>query len=254
MTALPQKPSPMLDELRERIRRIERGGAAKPRRVLSFGLPELDRRLPEDGLALGALHEVGPSGPDLTHAAAAGLFVGGVLARLSGPVLWCLRSRDLFAPGLAAVGLNPGRVLYAETYGGDASVLLVMEEGLRHRQLAGVVGEVAKLTMTAARRLQLAAEASGVVAFVLRRWTNTKVIGPTAAVTRWRLTALPSAPLLVAAGIGRARWRIELTRCRGGEPADWILEACDATGHLGVPADLADRPAATDRQSRAAAR
>ena len=54
--------------------------------------------------------------------------------------------------------------------GDAASVLLVMEEGLRHRGLAGVVGEVSgRMTLTASRRLQLAAEASGVVAFVLRR-------------------------------------------------------------------------------------
>jgi len=129
-----------------------------------------------------------------------------------------------------------------------------MEEGLRHKQLAGVVGEVARLPMTGSRRLQLAAEASGVVAFALRRWTNATVVNPTAAVTRWRLTALPSASLPVAVGVGRPRWRVELTRCRGGEPAEWILEACDATGHLGVPADLADRPAAAERSRRTAAR
>jgi protein ImuA len=254
MTATSLQHTRVLEELRQRIHRIERRGAVGDRPVLPFRIPAVDERLPEGGLALGVLHEVSPSGPELTHAAAAGLFVAGVLARLKGPVLWCLRSRDLFAPGLAGAGLNPGRVLYAETYGGDASVLLVMEGGLRHGQLAGVVGEVTKLTMTGARRLQLAAETSGVVAVVLRRWTNAAVVNPTAAVTRWRLTALPSAPLPVAAGIGRPRWRVELTRCRGGEPAEWLLEACDATGHLGVPADLADRPAAAEHPRRAAAR
>jgi len=98
-----------------------------------------------------------------------------------------------------------------------------MEEGLRHRGLAAVVGEVGRLSMTEARRLQLAAEAGGVVAFALRRRRAQSQADPTAALTRWRLTALPSTPLPVKAGVGRARWRVELTRCRGGDAADWIM-------------------------------
>ncbi len=42
-----------------------------------------------------------------------------------------------------------------------------MEEGLRHGGLAGVVGELVRLPLTPSRRLQLAAEASGVIAFQL---------------------------------------------------------------------------------------
>jgi protein ImuA len=59
--------------------------------------------------------------------------------------------------------------------------------------------------------------------------------------TRWRITAAPSSPLPVP-GIGRARWRLELVRVRGGEGAVWEVEACDAQGRLAVPSDLADRP------------
>ncbi|MYZ47899.1 ImuA family protein, partial [Propylenella binzhouense] len=190
----------VLDDLRAQIARVERSGRTR-RAVLPFGVPAIDERLPDGGLALGAFHEVGPSGPELTHAAGAGLFVGGILARLKGPVLWCLSRRDLFAPALSAVGLKPERLLFAETHGGDSSVLLVMEEGLRHRGLAGVVGEVRKLSLTEARRLQLAAEASGVIALAIRRWTGATVADPTAAAIRWRLTALPSTPLPVA-GVG----------------------------------------------------
>jgi protein ImuA len=66
---------------------------------------------------------------------------------------------------------------------------------------------------------------------------------PTASVTRWRVTALPSTPLPVP-GIGRARWWIELIRSRAGECAEFEVEACDAAGHLALPADLADRSVA----------
>jgi len=247
----------VLDDLRAAIARIERHGAATAPAagtVLPFGHSDLDAHLPGGGLALGALHELAGTGPDVEHGAAAALFVAGVLARLPGLVLWVLERHDLFAPALAGVGLHPARVLYAEAVR-PASVLLVMEEGLRHRGLAGVVGEVSgRLTLTASRRLQLAAEASsGTLAFVLRRsrkHDDPALAEPSAAVTRWRIGALPAGSALPHApdvpGLARARWRLDLVRCRsGGEPRSWMVEAYDAQGRLGVAADLAHGQAAS---------
>jgi protein ImuA len=48
-------------------------------------------------------------------AAIATLFTAGIVARIPGPVGWCLRGRDLFAPALARIGLHPDRVIYCET-------------------------------------------------------------------------------------------------------------------------------------------
>jgi protein ImuA len=249
---MPPAHARVLDELRDRIARIEQAG--RPQRpVVPFGIAAIDARLPRGGLVLGALHEIGGGGLGAIHAAAAALFVAGALARIDGSVLWCLRTRDLFAPALAGAGLHPDRVIFAE--GGDErTVLLCLEEGLRHAGLAGVVGEVARLSMIASRRLQLAAEASGVTAFAIRRWRTvqeTREFGqPTAAMTRWRITALPSAPLPVP-GIGRARWQLELVHVRGGEGGVWDVEACDAQGRLALPSDMADRPAASAEERRA---
>jgi protein ImuA len=239
----------ILAELRVRMQRLERGVRVR-RAVLPFGVPALDRHL-GGGLALGVLHEVAGEGADSVHGAAAALFIGGVLARLPGPVLWCLGSRDLFAPGLRGIGLDPDRVIYVEA--GDAATMLqVMEEGLRHGGLAGVVGELSRLPMVATRRLQLAAEARGTTAFALCRWRAATQAEPSAAVSRWRVAALPSVALPVP-GIGRARWRLELRRCRGAEAGHWIVEACDAQGRLALPAELADGSAATaDGRLRAA--
>jgi len=242
-----------LADLRARIRALEQKHGTGARRVLPFGAPEIDLRLPQGGLPLGCLHEVAPGGTELTHAAAAGLFAAGILARLDGPVLWCLRGRrGVFAPGLAGVGLDHDRVLYAETANGDADVLAILEEGLAHARLAGVVGEVKRLSLTAARRLQLAAEKSGVTVFVLRRHSADAADEPTAAATRWRLSSLPSSPLPTA-GVGRPRWRVELLRCRNGAPGTWIVEGCNATGHLGVLAHVADGQAAAGIERPAAA-
>jgi protein ImuA len=90
------------------------------------------------GLCLGHLHEIIEAGPASEHAGIATLFAAGILARLSGPVLRCLRGRDLFAPALARIGLHPDRVIYCETWK-DRDVLPAMEEGLRCKGLSGVV-------------------------------------------------------------------------------------------------------------------
>ena len=253
----PPMPPPPLDRLRASIARIERGAARAGLPPLPFGLPALDAVLPGGGLAADALHEVMGTGPDLQHAAAAARFAAGILARRPGPVLWVMERTDLFAPGLAGAGLHPDRVIYARA-GRDG--LLVTEEGLRHRGLAGVVLELSgPLSLTASRRLHLAAEASGVMALVLHRpWQagaaragrrdGEAPAGTTAAATRWRVSALPSGPLLPHApdvpGLGRVRWRLDLLRCRGGRTGSWDMEACDAEGRLGLVPALADGPAA----------
>jgi protein ImuA len=126
-------------------------------------------------------------------------------------------------------------------------VLAAMEEGLAHPGLAAVVGELAgRLSLVASRRLQLAAEHSGVMAALLRRsrvFNDPELTAPSAAVTRWRIAAVPSGPPVPHApsvpGLGRALWRLELTHYRGGEPGSWIVEACDATGRLALVTNLA---------------
>ncbi len=233
-----------IDHLREKIQRIE-AGSRRVAGLLPFGLPEIDARLPGGGLAMGGLHEVAGGGNGAIDGAAAALFTAGIAARTRGKILWCVIRQDLFAPALAQAGLAPGRVIYVEACD-EKAVLGCFEEGLRHGGLGGVVAEVGRLTMTNSRRLQLAAESSGTPGIAIRRWrrqSDAAEFGqPTAAVTRWRVSVLPSVSLPVP-GVGRARWLVELMRCRAGESADFEVEACDAKGRLGVPAHLANRPA-----------
>ena len=158
--------------------------------------------------------------------------------------MWCVSRQDLFAPALAQAGLAPDRVIYVET-DDEKSVLACFEEALRHRGLSAVVAEVSRLSMTASRRLQLAAEDSGTIGVAIRRWRRLAEGAefglPTAATTRWRVSVLPSTPPPVP-GIGRARWGVELVRCRGGESATFEVEACDAEGRLALASALAYRP------------
>lgn len=237
-------------ELRESLARIS-GDGMRRRPVLPFGVGAIDAKLASTGLRLDSLHEVAAATPSPTDDAAATLFLAGIAARAWGPVLWVVRRRDLFAPGLFQAGLAPERVIYAEA-ADDAELLALMEEGLRHRGLGAVVGEVKRAAMPNTRRLQLAAEGGRTVALLLKRHAReggNPLAVPSAAMTRWRVAAAPSVPLPVGAnGVGRAMWRLDLVRQRGGESAEWTMEACDETGRLALPARLADR---TDRASGA---
>ncbi len=247
-------PRTVIADLRRGLERLESRGPAEAA-ALPFGIAEIDAYLPAQGLQLGHLHEVIEGGPASSYAAVATLFTAGILARLPGPVLWCLWGHDLFAPALARTGLHPDRVIYCET-GRDRDVLPALEEGLRCKGLSGVVGEVSKLSLTASRRLQLGAGETGVTALLIRRWRNLKEESfseePSAAATRWRVTAHPSAHAGFD-GLQRQHWKIELLRARGGEPRSWIVEACDATGHLALPAEVALGQDTADFARRAAA-
>jgi protein ImuA len=236
--------------LQDRIRRIERPNALRCG-VLPFRAPAIDRALPGGGLALGALHEILGAGVDEEDGAAAAGFAAGIAGRVGdGIVLWCLKQRDLYGPGLAAHGLDPARIVMVRT-ARDDDILWVLEEGLRAPSVAAVVGEVGRLPMIAGRRLQLAAEHSGVTALVLRRWRNGAEAAderarPSAALTRWRVAAIPSLPGSEP-GIGTPRWRVELLRCRGAQSAEWTVEVADATGLVSLSAELGDRSAAPRR-------
>ena len=243
----------ILKQLRETLNAIE-GRGFRRRPVLPFGVEAVDSRLANEGLRLDALHEVAAAGADMAEDCAATLFLAGIAARAWGPVLWVVRRRDLFAPGLSQVGLDAKRLIYAEAQD-DGEALAVMEEGLRHRGLGAVIGEVKRADMTATRRLQLAAEGGRTIALLMKRHAregSDPLGAPSAAVTRWRVACAPSTPLPVK-GVGRPRWRLTLARQKGGEGFEQIVEACDATGRCALPAAMADRTAASGRaKSRAA--
>ena len=242
-----------LAALRDEIARIETAGRPSGGEVLPFGIAEVDARLAGGGLAAAALHEAAAAAPAPADDAAATLFLAALAARAAmarpgGQVLWARTRRDLFAPGLAQAGLGPERLLHAECRD-DAEVLAVLEEAARHGSLAAVVGEAGGVVMPAARRLQLAAEEGCTAVLLLRRWKKLgadPLVPPSAAVTRWRLAAAPSSPPLYGIdpleGMGRACWRVELVRQRGGSPHIWLLEAPDAEARLALAARSGDRP------------
>ena len=206
----------------------------------------------------GALHEATSTSCSMADEAATTLFLAGIAARearqLGGPVLWACTRQDLYAPGLSQAGLTATDVIYAEARD-DAALLAVIEDAVRDGTPSAVVGEVGKMSMVTTRRLQLAAADADISVLLLRRRRQRDqdpFSEPSAAWTRWRIASASSERLGVA-GVGRARWSVELARQRGGEGFSLIVEGCDETGRLAVPAALSHRAAETAGAVRAAA-
>ena len=168
--------------------------------VLAFGDPRIDRHLPGGGLPIGQLHEIGADGIEAETGAVAGGFAAALAAALvrqaqdDRVLLWVAPCCDLYAPGLPAYGIDPGRLIMVQTRTDDET-LQAMETALRSGATTVVVGEVGKLTRLAARRLQLACLQHHTTSLLLRRWPHGRPQtrpDPTAAVTRWRVSHAPA--------------------------------------------------------------
>lgn len=249
-----------LHRLRDRIRRLEQGCpspaapggdtaartaalSAAPGEIVPLGLPAIDAALPWGGLPRGAVHEIlcGDPGDGVATAFLLALIGRQKAAGHAGPVLWVSCRRDLFAPALPVYGCDPVDFLFVRCRSGE-EVLWAMEDGLRCPALAAVAGDVGTPDFAATRRLQLAAGRGGVPLFLHRplyraekaterggRMGKDGTLAPSAAVTRWAVTArLPDpadSPVDSPSGFGvqtgDPAWTVHLHRCRGGRPGCW---------------------------------
>jgi protein ImuA len=245
-----------LNALRRAIVAIERKGAALEHAPAQrIGILAIDEVL-GGGLAVGVLHEVAAAGePEI--AAATGFTLALAAQRPRGAVLWVAEDMGLresghpYGLGLDEIGLQPERLVTVAA-ARVRDVLWAMEEALRCRALAAVIGEVREargLDDVAARRLSLAANAGGALALLMLARPSAHA---SPAATRWIVGAAPSAP--DRHGIGPPRLRVDLVRNRLGRLGTWMLEwSCvDQRFHLASahPEPLA--PAVIDRPDQAA--
>jgi protein ImuA len=193
------------------------------------------RHLPEAGLAPCAVHEF-RAAEGAAHVSFAVLLLAGLAAEI--PIMW-ISPAPAYPPGLAWLGLNPGRLVFAQARE-DAEILGTMEVALRGGMAS--VAEAKSLTRLAARRLALAAKTGGSVGFLLRRAPAFIASDSTAFATRWMITPLPSEQ-------GAARLRAELLYAKGGRPGVFIYEITEA-GHATPPALTLVSGIAAQRQHR----
>lgn len=213
------------------------------------------------GLALGRMHLVS-GGPQ--DGAATG-FTTAILRKLlqqnpDKALVWCLpaapRTGIPFGDGLAALGLDPARIIFVcESH--PLRAVAASEEALSADGVAAVICEYGTLAekpdlwLKSARRMQLAAEEGQTTGIMLGP--------PTAAAgfeTRWHITPSQN-PFQKSGSIQKGRqtsgqisgqaswqpcWQAELIYCRGGRPAEVRLCWDIQTGRLRLPQLQSGKP------------
>src|SRR2546425_1164742 len=113
----------------------------------------LDRLLPPEGLAYGAVHEV------LSATEGLGLFFTALLAKIAtdrrGFLIWSDRQRLLYPLALRSAGINLERLLVLHPKD-EAEEIWAVGECMRCRGVGATVAMMGRLSHIQARRLQLA--------------------------------------------------------------------------------------------------
>lgn len=224
-------PSQTLARLRRTIAAMQTGGASQKsaQPTFGFGLPALDSWL-GGGLAGGVLHEIyAKRQSDAVAAAGFGLGLA-MRAADERPLVWArqdlvdVETGRLYGDGIAAFGLDPGRLIVVRARDPTAA-LRAAGEAVRCCALGAALveiwGEPRTLDLTASRRLALSAAASGVTLVMIRFQAEP---APSSAATRWCVAAAASTPLEANAP-GRPAFEAALLRHRAGlGPRTWRLE------------------------------
>jgi protein ImuA len=225
------------------LRRLLRPPQQARGRALPFGLAALDARLPEGGLD-GGLHEIVPA-TENALAAAFGFMVA-ILARLepARPVILVIPVKGhqygrsfgrLFGHGFNSLGLDPARLVLAET-AHRKETLWAMAEALHSAAPAAVVGMIDRLDLKISQKLQLAASDCGLPLLLLR---PAPTLEASAAATRWRIGTAAAARDRFGL-YAHPRWHLQLERCRNGRPGEWVVEYDHVTHRFSLAAALAD--------------
>ncbi len=215
--------------LRRRLEQLERPRRSEGTALFSTGSALLDDRL-GGGLARGALHELCAAGRGDYASASAFALILSLLAAGEKPILWVRERRSeslngqIYGPGLVELGADPDRVIMV-TAPDTLAALRAGADIVGCMGLGAVViepfGAAKALDLTASRKLVLAAERSGVAAFILRDGTTSFA---SAASSRWRVASALSAPLPGDAP-GFTSLSLELVRHRGGiAPFSTLME------------------------------
>jgi protein ImuA len=192
--------------LRQKIDHLERHCAGEGAIMgaagrIPLGVASIDDLL-GGGLETGRMHEIG--GEPGSTGAATGFLAGLLLRALSvagmpGPMMvWIMQDLcgveggGLHGPGLAALGLDPSRLIIVHA-AKPREALWAMEECLRCGALAAVIlelwGTPRDFDLVAMRRLSLAAEKGRAAGFLLRQGAGTAGF-----TTRWHIGPAQSQP------------------------------------------------------------
>jgi len=214
-------PGDVLLALKEQLRRMEGSRRKEDAQPIPSGCPALDRLLPGGGWIRGTLVEW------LAESRGGG---AGTLAMIAareaaadgGAVVVMDRHRTFYPPAAAALGVDLENLIVIQA-GSEKDQLWALDQALRCQAVAAVWAPQEKVDPHTFRRLQLAAEDSGVLGLLLR---NAHVRGRPS----WSDMQLLVRPQPVHRG---RRVRLELIRSRSSTGGGSVnLEIDETTGAL----------------------
>jgi protein ImuA len=190
--------------------------------AVKIGLGTLNNAFPNATFPTGCIHEFISTNKE-DSAATSGFLAGllSLLTRGEGTSLWISNSRTLFPPALKQFGIQPDHFIFIDLKK-EEDVLEAMDEALKCAAFNAVIGELKNISFKTSRRLQLAVEQSQVTGFILRQ--NTKMVGTTACVSRWKISHLRSEVIEDLPGVGFPAWKVELLKIRNGKPGSWDMQ------------------------------
>jgi protein ImuA len=181
------------------------------------------------GLPSRRLHEIVPASVFQLGAAAGFALALTALSQRKGAVVWiqqglaALEGGVPYGPGAELFDIVPSRFLLVRT-ATPRDALWAMEESLRCPGVAVAIAELSgageAADLTATRRINLVAEAHGVLPLLLR---HQPLCGTSACTTRWRVASAPGRKDGLG-GIGGTAFALTLAKNQRGPIGDWHVE------------------------------
>lgn len=163
-----------LAQLQQRLKQAEGAHQKDAPSFVSTGCPAVDRLLPMGGLQRGSLQEYFSAGPSSSHQQQNRQGIGTLamlLARAAaadgGAVVIVDRGQTFYPPAAAALGI-PWRQLLVVRPKNSQDELWTLDQALRSPGVAAVWAPLKQIGTRDFRRLQLAAESSEAIGFLLR--------------------------------------------------------------------------------------
>lgn len=218
---MPQSKADIISQLQTEIHRLE---GYKPANCtsLEMTLGPIQKAFPKGAFPTGAVHEF--LSTEKEDMAAVRGFIAGLISQVmvhQGATLWISANRQVFPPALANYGIQPEQLIFVDVQH-ERDIMPVFYEALKCSAISAVVAEARNLDFTTSRRLQLAVEKSQSTGFVIRN--HVQKLNPTACISRWKISSLPSESFEGLPGIGFPKWQVELLRMRNGKTGTWEVQ------------------------------
>ncbi len=229
MNAKADSKSAVLQQLQQRIRRIESAERAGAEQTVSSGCVAIDRLLPASGYRRGSLVQWitgGGNGADYLS-----LLTAAVACRAGGSLVVVDSANQFYPPAAAALGLPLERTIILRSSNNrshssdrkpkhsDAEeppehFLWSIDQSLRCPAVAAVWGPIETIDARWFRRFQLSAEASGCVGIFVQ--PPSAAAAPTWADVQWCASSLsPAERSTLELGPNEQPLHLTLARCRG---------------------------------------